>query len=137
MNQPAQTNWWGRNWKWVVPVGLGVPVLGVGGLFTVIVLVFGIVKHSDVYTEALAAAKSDPAVIAVLGAPIEEGFLVLGEIQINGSGGWADVAIPISGPKGTGTVYAVARKSGGYWEYETLEVAVEGRHGRVDLLADY
>ena len=61
MNQPAQKNWWGRNWKWVVPVGLAVPGLGGGGLFTVILLVFGIIKHSDVYTEALAAANASAA----------------------------------------------------------------------------
>ena len=40
----------------------------------------------------------------------------------------------ISGPKGKGTIYVVAKKSAGEWSYSRMEVEVEGQPGRIDLL---
>ncbi len=55
MNQQQNKNWWGRNWKWVVPVGCLVPLALCAGFITLIVsLVFGMMKSSDAYKEALA-----------------------------------------------------------------------------------
>ena len=57
-----------------------------------------------------------------------------GKTNVNGASGEADLAIPISGPKGKAKVYAVATKRAGRWTYSTLEVAVDGRNDRIDLL---
>lgn len=55
MNQPAQRSWWGRNWKWVAPVGCLGPLLGCGGCLSIFVIgIFSALKSSDVYQEALA-----------------------------------------------------------------------------------
>ena len=97
-------------------------------------LVFGTLKSTDVYKTALARAKSDPAVVEALGTPITEGFFMSGSTHVQGTSGDADIGIPISGPKGKGTVYAVATKSAGRWNYSTLEVEVNGRADRINLL---
>ncbi len=52
---------------------------------------------------------------------------------MNGGSGEADLAIPISGPKGKATIYAVATKSGGKWTYSKLTVQVVGGGDEIDL----
>ncbi|MHC4414118.1 MAG: cytochrome c oxidase assembly factor Coa1 family protein [Planctomycetota bacterium] len=132
----VRKSWWGRHWKWVVPVGVLVPVVFCGGIFTLIVAIaFGVLKHTDPYTQAVARARADAEVTAALGSPIDEGFLVSGNFEVSGHSGHADLAIPISGPNGSGTVYLVAERSAGTWAFTTLEVAVEGRSESIDLLA--
>ena len=134
MDQPPQRTWWSRNRKWVVPVGCLTPLLVCSGLTTLIVfLVFGAIKSSDVYTEALAKAKTHEEVNTLLGEPIEAGFWVSGSIEVSGPSGKADLAIPIAGPKGSATLYVVATKAAGRWQYSTLEVAPTAGGARIDL----
>jgi hypothetical protein len=136
MDQTSERTWWGRNWKWAVPVGCLTPLLGCGGTIGLIfVVVFGAIKSSDVYTEALAKAKADQRVVAVLGEPIEAGYMVSGNIEVNGPAGKANLAIPISGPKKSGTLNVVATRNAGAWEYSTLQVAPGGSGDPIDLRA--
>jgi hypothetical protein len=58
----------------------------------------------------------------------------MGNINISGSSGEADLAIPISGPEDKGTIYAVAEKSAGRWIYSILEVEIKTTGERIDLL---
>jgi len=135
---PPQRSWWSRNWKWAAPVGclvLLLPLLAIGGFVgTILAIVFGSIKSSDVYEEALARARANPAVVEALGQPVEDGWLVGGNINVNGPSGSADLSAPLHGPKGKGTLYIVATKSAGRWEYETLEVEVDGKPERINLL---
>lgn len=134
MNQPSEGNWWSRNWKWVVPVGCLVPiVLGSGIVILVVTLIFGALKSSDPYTHALARARASDEVKAVLGEPIQPGFWVSGNFNVNGSSGNADFSIPLSGPKGSATLYVTATKAAGRWQFTTLEVAPKGSEARIDL----
>src|SRR5436305_8657544 len=92
-------NWWNRNWKWFVPVGcLSVTIFFVAFVASIIFIVFSAVKSTDVYKDALARAKADPAVIEALGSPIKEGLLVSGNTNVNGASGEANLAIPVSRP---------------------------------------
>ena len=91
-------------------------------------------KSTDVYKEALARAKTDPAVIEALGSPIKEGFLMSGNTNVNGASGESNLAIPISGPKGKGKIYVSANKSLGQWNYSGLVADVGETHQRIDLL---
>ena len=76
MNQPQERNWWNRNWKWFVPVGcFGALILIVGFGAMIVCLVFGFLKSSETYKQAVAKAKTNSAVIEALGSPIKEGFL--------------------------------------------------------------
>ena len=46
----------------------------------------------------------------------------------------ANLSIPISGPKGKGTIYVAANKSLGRWNYSGLIVEIAKTHQRIDLL---
>src|SRR4051812_40859658 len=128
-------NWWSRNWKWLIPTGcLTIIVAGVAFVCAIVFIVFGAMKSTDVYKTALARAQSDPAVVEALGTPIKDGWFMTGKTNVEGTSGEADIGFPISGPKGKATVYAVATKSAGRWRYQTLEVEVNGRSERINLL---
>ena len=113
---------------------LTVSVLFLAFVGSILVIVFSAVKSTDVYREALARAKADPAVIEALGSPIKDGFLVSGNTNVNGASGESNLAIPISGPKGKATIYVSASKSLGQWNYSGLVVEVGQTHERIDLL---
>ena len=128
-------NWWTRNWKWFVPTGcFGLIALGVAAVVLLLSFVIGALKSSDVYKEAFEKASMNRTVIAELGEPIKSGWLVSGAISVSGPTGNADLEIPISGPKNSGSIYAVAQKSAGQWTFSRLEVAVKGRSSRINLM---
>lgn len=125
-------SWFSRNWKWFVPVILivvfGLPLVVIGS-------VFAAMKNSDAAKESVLKAQANPLVVQKLGTPIEEGWLVSGSINTSTTSGDADLAVPISGPKGQGKVYVTAHKSAGAWNYSVMEVAFEGSKERINLLA--
>jgi hypothetical protein len=124
--QTSRPNWWKRNWKWFVPLGyFGMLILFVAFVTSVALVVFTAMKSTDVYKDALARAKAHPSVVEVLGSPIKEGFLVSGNTNVNGASGEANLSIPISGPKGKGTIYVAANKSLGEWNSSGLVVEIE------------
>lgn len=126
--------WWERNWKWAVPV---FAVVSVGFLIVAIVgLVSGAFRSSYAYQESIARARANPAVVVQLGEPIEPGWLVSGNINISGSRGEADLAIPVSGPKGKGTIYATARKEADEWHFTQLLFVPESGRPRINLLEE-
>lgn len=92
----------------------------------IVFFVFSVIKSSDAYKTALMRAKEDQRVVAALGTPIKEGLVPSGKTNVNGPSGEADIAIPISGPKGKGTIYAVGTKSAGKWEFSKLAVQIDG-----------
>ncbi len=129
--------WWSRNWKWFVPAGcLTFFFMIVAFVAIIFFVVFAAMKQSDVYKTALARAKSDPKVVEALGSPIDDGFFCSGNTHVNGASGNADLSIPISGPKGKGTVYVVAEKSAGQWTYSKMVVEIEKTKERIDLEGD-
>lgn len=81
-------------------------------------------------------AKMDSAVIKALGSPIKEGLFVAGNMKISVPSGKADLAIPLSGPKGKATLYVLARKSADKWNFSTLEVAISRSGERINLLVN-
>jgi cytochrome oxidase complex assembly protein 1 len=125
-------DWWGRNWKWFLPL-IGVTGLAMLTAFVAAILwvVVGTMKSSDAYKTAVATAKADARVISALGSPVKEGFFVTGNIHASGPSGEASLAIPISGPKGEGTIYVEATKAVGQWHYSNLVFEVKGT--RIDL----
>ena len=105
--QPPKKDWWGRNWKWFVPVGCIGAVLLLAG-FTALIMfsVFGMMKSSGAFEGAMTRADAHPVVQQKLGTPLEEGWFISGNINVNGPSGHADLSIPVTGPKGSGTLYA-------------------------------
>ncbi len=121
--QPQQKGWFGRNCLWFVPVGC-LSLLALLAVFGFIIasFVFGLIKSSDPYKEGIARAKASPQVAAALGTPIEEPFIVTGQINVSGDTGTANLTVPISGPKGKGTLFVNGVKSGGKWDYGIMRV---------------
>ena len=136
MNATApQSNWFSRNWKWAAPTGCLLVVLLVGAFVaSIFFFVFSMMKSNDAYQHSMDVARHDARVVAALGTPIEEGWFVSGSFDESGGSGQAQFSIPVSGPKGAGTIYVEARKSAGEWRYSTLVLEVDGSGKRVDLL---
>ncbi len=131
----SEGNWWTRNWKWFVPTGCITMVFFLAAFVGLIVMIaFSAMKTSDVYREALARAKASDAVVEALGSPIKDGLFVSGSTNVNGASGEANLAIPISGPKGKGTLYVAATKSVGVWNYSSIVLEVKQTKRRIDLL---
>jgi len=133
--QPQRKGWWARNWKWFVPVGCLTSLAVVVGVIVLFIsLVFGVMKSSDAYKQAMVAVRANQQVVANLGTPIEEGTFVSGNVSVTNGSGQAELAIPVSGPHGTGTVYVQATKSAGQWTFDELVVEIDETQHRIDLL---
>lgn len=133
--QPMQRSWLERNARWKIPLGCLMLFLLVGTFVTVLIAVIMASFHNSVaYQQALAKASENQQVRNLIGEPIQPGWFSSGTINVNGSTGNADLSIPISGPRGKGTIRAVAKKNG-VWNFTWLQVTIEGRPQPVDLLA--
>jgi TonB family protein len=128
--QPVQTQQkgcLGRNWKWMLPVGcLGLILAGVAVLGGIFLVAMSAMKSSDVYKGALERARSNPEAVAALGEPIKDGWFVQGNVNFAGASGTANLQIPVSGPKNSGTIQVRAVYEGGAWMYERLDLLVGG-----------
>ena len=126
--------WFGRNWKWFVPVVIVLPIIVCcGGITAIVGGVFGMIKSSEPYKHAVAQAQANPQVTAAIGTPVEPGFMAGGNINLNGNNGNADLVIPLKGPKGSGTLFVTGTKTNGVWTYQTLDFLQAGAQQRIDL----
>ena len=127
---PPPRGWWQRNWKWAVPVLVLTLIALVVAFFAAILFaVRGSMMHSDVYTDAVARARANPELVALLGEPLEPGFMPSGSVSSTSEGGGsgkADLAISLEGPRGGGQLVASAERRLGNWIYESLVFMPEG-----------
>jgi len=127
-------HWFTRHWRWLVPAVVATVLLGCVGFVAVVVLgVFGLLKSSTPYAQALALVRSNERVQRAIGEPITPGWLVSGSVQISGSKGNARLLIPIAGPKGQAEIVVVATRAEGRWTYAELAVQVKGTGERIVL----
>jgi hypothetical protein len=132
---PPPRGWWGRNWKWFVPTGcLTLIALFFAFIAVIAMFAFGVIKSSDPYKMALARAKADPRVTQAIGTPIKEAWYVAGSGEVTGGSGKSDLTIPIRGPRGNATIYAVGTKFAGEWRYSKLVVKIESSGETIDLM---
>src|SRR5687768_16685620 len=119
--------WWARSWMWAAPSGcLVVVLLLFGGCTAMFAGLVGMMKDTEPYRVALERAQRSDAVIATLGEPVEAAWWISGNVTESMGSGSADYAIPLSGPRGTGTLYVEARKREGRWHFVVLSFAPEG-----------
>src|SRR4051794_32253817 len=83
-------------------------VLGAAACVAIVLFVFGVIKRTPVYKDALSRVSADQRVISVLGEPIKPGFWVTGNVDVKNERGTADFTFPVSGPKASAKVHAVA-----------------------------
>jgi len=113
--------------KWGL-IGCGVvTVLFLAFCAVVVIFVFGAMKRTDVYKNALQRAQNDPRVVAALGSPVEGGWWIKGNVHVDtNTGGNAELTFPISGPKGKAMEHAIGTYENNQWKYETLTVQPDG-----------
>ena len=124
-------SWFRANRKIILVVG---GILSLGVCVALVVMVFGLLGNSDVSNLAFATANSNPTITERLGHPLKKGWFVSGSIEVNPASGHAELAIPISGPKGKGTLYAEAHKQAGLWHMEILQFGSEDSNERINLI---
>jgi len=128
-------SWFSRNWKWLVPTAvLGFVALVALAAGMLVSFVFGLLKSSEPYQHAVAAASTNPNVVRELGAPVAPGWYVSGSVSVSGTSGEANLAIPLNGKLRRGTVYVVAKKTDGAWTYGRLQMLVDGDEFPLELL---
>ena len=124
-----------RNCLWLVPLGClgGIVVLGasIAGIGFIAV---SFLRSNGATRGAFERLQAHPQAIDALGEPIKMGWLMSGSINIDGPSGDAELSIPVSGPRGSGTLYVEAEKQAGAWDYQLLELAIDGSSQRIDLL---
>jgi hypothetical protein len=126
--QEPRPSWLRRHWKPMLVVWIGLALSGAAAAFLMI-------KNSDAAKLALAKAESSSELAERLGRPLKAGWFVSGNIEVTPASGHAELAIPVSGPKGSGVLYAEAKKKAGLWRLEILQFGSEGTADRLDLLA--
>lgn len=130
----TKESWFSRHWKMALACSsLVIVMLGLTAIGLFVHFFFGLFRNSDVVQQAMVVVREDVVVQQELGTPIEIGYFTVGNMEISGPSGYADISIPISGPKGEAKAYVIGERSAGKWTLTNLEVKFEeGR--RVDLL---
>jgi hypothetical protein len=132
----APKTWWQRNWIWIAIAGGLLLLLIVGGsTMALLKFVNGQLRGSEPYQIALAAAEFDPAVIEALGSPLTTGSFISGSFNESNLRSDYQLAVPISGPKGKGTLHVVASKVAGdeNWSYQKCQVVIAGTNQTIQL----
>ena len=133
----AQQSWLERNWKWLLPVSGGAAVVILisccGGIvFSIMMMLRG----SEVHKMAFERATTDARVIERLGEPIEEGMMVLGQIEYQNSEGHANLQIPIQGPNEKAQINVIAIRSAGVWTIVSLDVQFTDEADRIVIVEE-
>lgn len=133
----SSPGWFGRNWKWFVPVGC-LTLLLVAATAAAL-LAFGVHRAytssslAEPGNDALAAARAHPAVIRALGQPLERGFMMSGRIDVTNDEGNADIRYRLQGPRGKGWLHVVGQRRQGRWQYDVLQAQIDGQATPIDL----
>lgn len=111
----------------MLPAGcLGLILAGVLFVGGIVFVAMSAIKSSEVYQGALKVVQTHPAAVERLGEPIKDGWFVTGNIKVDAGGGHADFNLPVSGPKGSGTLHVRAVSPDSTWMYERLDLATGG-----------
>ncbi|HKO04696.1 MAG TPA: cytochrome c oxidase assembly factor Coa1 family protein [Candidatus Acidoferrales bacterium] len=119
-----------RQSRWIVLAAVAVILAFMGGIAA-----FVLSGISGPEKLAVATAESSPALVKRLGQPMKTSWAGTAHIEVSGATGHADFSLHISGPKGSGTLYAVESMLAGMWRLDQLEFAAEGSDERLDLLS--
>lgn len=111
-----------RNWARAgFAVLLSIPLI-MGLLFY---LINSTITNSDAYKLSLNQVSADGRVKEAMGKPIEPGWLTTGQVTISGPDWFANLSIPISGPKCNGKIISRSNKIDGEWIIHLLIVKLE------------
>jgi hypothetical protein len=120
-------SWWKRNWKWVVPLGgcmslIVIFLIFIGSIFYGVTAAF---EESQPYEYALETINQDEEIISALGSPIVKDGMIQGNYNNTNGNKTADMKIPVSGPKGSGTLFVEATGKDDNWTYDVIRVEIK------------
>jgi hypothetical protein len=134
--EPLTKSWIERRPLWKIPLGCLILFLLIGIFGSIVMTIITTSFHnSDVYKQALAKAVENSQVRGAIGEPIHPGWFVSGQLNVSGGTGSADLLIPISGPRGSGSIRAVATRNRGVWRFTDLQVSIKSHPEAIDLLS--
>ncbi|HRE16384.1 MAG TPA: cytochrome c oxidase assembly factor Coa1 family protein [Rhodocyclaceae bacterium] len=118
-----------RKWaKWSVIVYVAL----IGLFVTLFMSIMAGMKSSEAYKLAAEKLQSNAQAVSILGAPVSTG-LPMGNIQVSGPTGSANMSFSAEGTVRNGTVYFEAVKTLGLWEIKRAVLELEGSGERIDL----
>jgi len=117
---------------WAVVLSV-VILICIGGIFAI---VFGVLRSSEPFKQAIVEVQSNPQAVRALGEPVEVGWFVGGSISVQGDSGHADLTIPVSGSVDKGTLYVTAYKSEGIWRFTRMELVTKKYPDHINLLEE-
>ncbi|TVR01628.1 MAG: hypothetical protein EA398_09400 [Deltaproteobacteria bacterium] len=124
-----------RKVLWMLPLGcvtlLVLMTAVIGGL---IFFVFGAMRSSTPWVEAVEMAAEHPNVTGFTGEPLTDGLFASGSLSRSGDGGQVDLRVPVSGPRGSGAVHIVGERVAGEWRYRHAIFTSSDGGIQVDLL---
>lgn len=128
-------NWWKRNWKWAVPVGgcLSLIVVFIVFIGSIFYGVTAVLEESQPYEYALETINQDEEITNTLGSPILKDGMIQGSYNNSNGIKTADMKIPVSGPKGSGTLFVKATGEDDNWTYNEIRVEIKDDES-IDLL---
>ena len=137
-NTAPKKSWFARFW-WVLILAAclfmtlsAVCVVGTGAAG--VLGIFGLMKSSPPFQDSLAVVQENTSAQQLLGTPIEAGWLVGGEISETPTTGTAEISYPVSGPKGSGTVFVTAVKREGEWVITRLTLVMDETKHRLVII---
>ncbi len=124
--------WLGSHWK-----AMAVAFIGLFTLVWFIVALFVMwaatqMRSSDATKLTIATAEASPALTEKLGHPLKMGTLISG--YVSASSGKALIIVPVSGPHGSGVLYAEVRRQSGAWQLKSLIFRGGGTAANLNLL---
>lgn len=135
-NEHGET-WWKRNWHWLVPV------LVLSAATTIVILVASLVwwvanggdQRMYLDWDVISARTDTNAQIkATLGTPVQPDGLVSGQICTKPEHKRMNTKFRVVGPGGKGIFTAIGARTDGRWQWNTLQIVVDGSGQRIDLL---
>lgn len=132
----TRVGWWHRHWRWAMPLAVLAVLLAVAAMVWFALAQWSRwSRASEPYQEAMRRARCSTELVAVLGEPIQDGFLPSGSMERTaGGGGYSQFAVSLSGPRGEAELFLEAHREGGQWDYPLL-YAITGQDEAVDLTA--
>ncbi len=116
--------------------GAIIAVLVLAFIAGILALIFGIMRSSEPFQQAMAEVQHNPQAVRALGEPIKIGWFLSGSISTSGDSGEAELSIPVSGSVDKGTLYVEAYKSEDVWHFTRMELVTKKYPNRINLLEE-
>lgn len=133
-----QPSWWKKNWLWVIPLV---------GCLTIIIMFFifigsifygvtSVLEESQPYQYALEKINQDDEITDELGWPIKKDGFIISKYNYNNGKKTTKLSVPVSGPKGSGTLFVEASFDSAKdenWIYDVIRIEIKD-HENIDLI---